>query len=96
MGKLRKSYSKYKFSITSLPINKTTIISKSQNPQTTEEQQEMKNITCRSLRGNLAFLANLRYFIRGEHILAVSTTTRIISLAWTIEAPGICVFNERT
>jgi hypothetical protein len=56
----------------------------------------MKNITCRSLRGNLAFLANLNYLIRGENILAVSRTTRIISLAWTIEAPAMRVFNERT
>ncbi len=73
-----------------------TVITKSQNLQTTEKLQEMKNITYRSLRGSLAFLANLKYFIRGEHIFAVSRTTQIFSLVWTIEAPAIRAFNERT
>lgn len=57
INKLGKSYEKYKFPISSLPISKGVIFSKNQCPQNDSEITEMSKIPYRSLIGSLSFLA---------------------------------------
>lgn len=55
--KMGKSFEKFKFPISSLPIAKGVIFSKSQCPQNEDEIKEMSKIPYRSLVGSLSFLA---------------------------------------
>lgn len=55
--KVLSIYKKYQYPISSLPIPKGVVYSKSQNPQTDAERSEMQKIPYRNLVGHLAFLA---------------------------------------
>lgn len=56
--KIRSVFSKYKLPITSLPIAKGVVLSKTQCPQTEIERKEMEFIPYRSAIGYLSFLAS--------------------------------------
>ena len=51
-------FKKYKFPISSLPICKSTVYSKTQSPQSTSEIDEMLKFPYRNLLGCLSFIAN--------------------------------------
>lgn len=58
VNKICETYKKYKYPISSLPIAKGVIYSKTQCPQVKNEVDEMSRIPYRSLVGSLSFLAN--------------------------------------
>ena len=58
IDKLCKSYEKFKFPVSTLPIAKGVIFSKTQCPQNSIELEEMSKIPYRSLVGSLSFLAS--------------------------------------
>ncbi|GBN38873.1 Retrovirus-related Pol polyprotein from transposon TNT 1-94 [Araneus ventricosus] len=62
ISELCKSYEKYKFPVSSLPISKGVIFSKTQCPQNNSELEEMSKIPYRSLVGSLSFLAGRTRF----------------------------------
>ena len=51
-------FKKYKFPISSLPICKSTVYSKTQSPQSTSEIDEMLKFPYRNVLGCLSFIAN--------------------------------------
>ncbi|GBO38084.1 Retrovirus-related Pol polyprotein from transposon TNT 1-94, partial [Araneus ventricosus] len=85
ISKLCKSYEKYKFPVSSSPISKGVIFSKTQCPQNNSELEEMSKIPYRSLVSSLSFLAGR---IRPDISYAINIFSQFQ------ENPGITHWNS--